>query len=125
MNLERYLERYLERIDPRQLRLLLAGGLLLLAALFFSLLWPQVKNYRALRHSQGILQQASTNQVELAQQQTTLRAGIAQLRHGLHGDMVDLPLKQVETRVIGLLQRLCERHHLELASVIPRPIWSW
>jgi Tfp pilus assembly protein PilO len=115
------LERYLERIDPRQLRLLLSGGLLLVAALFLSLLWPQVKHYRALRQSHGILQQASTNRAELAQQLIAMRADIAQLRHRLHGDMVDLPLKQVETHVIGLLQRLCWRHHLELASVIPRP----
>ena len=115
------LERHLERIDPRQLRLMLGGGLLLLAALFFSLLWPQVKHYRALRHSHGILQQASTNQAELAQQMTALRVEIADMRHRLHGDMADLPLKQVEAHVIGLLQRLCSRHHMELASVIPRP----
>jgi len=82
---------------------------------------PQIKGYRALRHSYGILQQASTNQAELARQQTVLRAELAQLRHSLHGDMADLPQKQVESHVIGLLQRLCLRHHLELTSVIPRP----
>lgn len=115
------LERYLERIDPRQLRLLLSGGLLLALALFFSLLWPQIKRYQALRQSHEILLQASTDHAGLAQQVNALRADIAQLHHRLHGGMADLPLAQVESHVIGLLQQLCWRHHLELTSVTPRP----
>jgi Tfp pilus assembly protein PilO len=115
------LERHLERLDPRQLRLLLSGGLLVLAALFGSLLWPQIKHYQALRHDHVMLRQASTDQAQLARQVSGLQAEIARLRHRLHGGMADLPPEQMESHLIGLLQRLCWRHHLELDSVTPRP----
>lgn len=115
------LDTLLARLEPRQLRLLLSGGLLLGVALFASLLWPQIKDYRALRQSHAELSQASSDRAELAQQRVALRAQIGQMQHRLHGGMGDLPLKQVESHVIGLLQRLCWRHRLELTSVTPLP----
>jgi hypothetical protein len=115
------LEPYLERIEPRQFRLLLSGALLVAAVLLTSLLWPHIREYQALRHSYAVLLRASANPVELARQLTTLRGESKKLHHRLHGDLGNLPQEQVESHVIGLLQRLCWRHHLELASVVPSP----
>ena len=115
------LDQTLERFEPRQLRLMLSGGLLVLVALIGSAVWPQVRDYRALRNSHTILSQASTNHDELARQMSALRAQSAELRHRLQGGMGDLPLEQVESHIIGLLQRLCWQRNLELSSVVPRP----
>lgn len=121
MNWPSQLDQALDRLQPRQLRLLLGGGLLLLAsALFFQLLWPQVKSYRALRNSHAILSASSGSQTDLARQVAALKGEVGQLRHRLQGDLGDLPPKQVEAHVIGLLQQLCWRHRLELASVRPQ-----
>lgn len=118
---DRRLDQALDRLDPRQLRLLLGGGVLLLVtALFFQLVWPQMKALRALRSSQTILMGSSGNQADLARQVTTLRGEVDALRHRLQGDLGDLPPRQVEAHVIGLLQELCWRHRLELASVMPQ-----
>jgi Tfp pilus assembly protein PilO len=120
MNWPSRLDQALDRLQPRQLRLLLGGGLLLLAtALFFQLLWPQVKGYRALRNSHAILLASSGSQTDLARQVAALKGEVDELRHRLQGDLGDLPPKQVEAHVIGLLQQLCWRHRLELASVRP------
>lgn len=121
MNWSSRLDQTLDRLAPRQLRLVLGGGVLLLVtALFFQLLWPQVKALRALRSSQAILLASGGNPAELARQVTALKAEVASLRHHLQGDLGDLPPRQVEAHVIGLLQQLCWRHRLELASVIPQ-----
>lgn len=121
MNPADRLDQALDRLPPRQLRLVLAGGLLLLVtALFFQLVWPQVKALRSLRASQAILLASGGNPSELARQVTALKSEVAGLRHRLQGDLGDLPPRQVEAHVIGLLQQLCWRHRLELASVIPQ-----
>lgn len=115
-------DRQLEQLDPRRLRLALNGGLLLLAAALFAyLLWPQICHYQAQNRSLVILRQASTNQAELAGQLAKLQEEAGRLRHRLQGDLGDLPPEQVETHVINLLQRMCWEHRLELASVSPLP----
>lgn len=121
MNRAFRLDQALDRLEARQLRLLLAGGVLLLVtALFFQVVWPQVKALRSLRASQAILLASGGHPAQLARQVTALKDEVATLRHRLQGDLDDLPTRQVEAHVIGLLQQLCWRHRLELASVIPQ-----
>lgn len=112
----------LARMETRQLRLLLGGGLALLAtALCMYLLWPQIKAYRGLAASRALLQTAGASQADLAAQLDGLRQEIARLQHGLHGDMGALPAEQMESFIIGKLQDISWRHQLELVSVKPVP----
>jgi len=111
---------YLENAQPRTVALMM-GGIVLLVVLseFTYLLLPQVKSYRALDASYSMLEQAVGNNQSLANQLQRIEAEVNDLSHDLHGDMAQLPVKQMESFVIGRLQKVSWETDVELVSVLP------
>ena len=111
---------FFDNAEPRVVAMLLAGVVLLVALLEVTyLLWPQVKKYRELGASHQILQQAVTSGASLVSQLEQIDAEVHVLSRRLHGDMARLPAKQMESFVIGRLQKVSWNTDVELLSVQP------
>jgi hypothetical protein len=110
----------LEKLDPRQLRLLIGGGFaLLIAVLFTYVLLPQIKVYRKESATLHALEQAAARAEGVGLQLSQLAGAVEALEKQLHGDMANLPANQLEAFVIGRLQAISWRNNVELLSVEP------
>lgn len=107
-------------LEPRHMRLIGLGlPLLLVAALLSYLVVPQVKSYRATLDSQRVLQSATRGQ-ELDRELRARSDAIDDLRRRLHGDMAEVPARELEAVVVGRLQDISWRHGVGLVTVVPR-----
>lgn len=110
----------MDKLNRRQLNFIMTGFLVLLAsALCAYLVWPQIKAYREARQSRTVLDNAVANS-DLAQQLEKLRSNVNGLQQRLHGDMANLPEEQMEAYVVGRLQGISWRNHVELTGVEPK-----
>jgi len=111
---------FIENAEPRVVATLLIGVVLLVALVEVTyLLWPQVRSYRELHASHELLEQAVTSNDSLGSQLQKIDAEVRDLSHQLHGDMARLPAKQMESFVIGRLQKVSWATDVELVSVQP------
>lgn len=110
----------LKTISLRELRLLLFGlGAAVSAGVVVSLVVPNAKALRAASAEVRVLENAAQDGAELEQHLQKKHAEIAELQYQLHGDMANLPAKQVESFILGRLQRISWNHNIELVSVTP------
>ena len=112
------------RTEPRKVTLVLAGGLLLLAVAVWQFhLHAQVKSYRALVSERG--QSAQNVERERAGLGggvlESTRAEVSRLENELYGDGPAVPVSQMASHVIGLLDGLAGQHSVTLAGVRPGP----
>ncbi len=111
---------FFDNAEPRVVALMLAGVVLLVALVEVTyLLWPQVRQYRALSASHATLQQAVTSSDSLEAQLGKIDAEVQTLSRRLHGDMARLPAKQMESFIIGRLQTISWRNDVTLVAVEP------
>jgi Tfp pilus assembly protein PilO len=111
---------FIENAQPRVVAMMLIGILLLVATVeVMYLLWPQFKHYRELNASHQVLQQAVADNDSLARQLQKIDNDVKGLSRELHGDMAQLPVKQMESFVIGRLQKVSWATDVELVSVQP------
>ena len=111
---------FFENAQPRVVAMSLSGIVLLIALVEITyLLWPQVKSYKDLYSSHQVLQQAVSDNDSLSNQLRRIDAEVKDLSRQLHGDMAQLPVKQMESFVIGRLQKVSWRTDVELVSVQP------
>jgi Tfp pilus assembly protein PilO len=114
------MQRFLETAQPRVVALILAAILLLTIVLQASyLLWPQLRRFQTISESHNVLREAVTGSEDLNLQLTSARAELARLGRQLHGDMAGLPVNQVESYIIGRLQKVSWDTGVELISVRP------
>ena len=115
------MQEFLRQAKPEQLRL---GGIGLVAIIFalivFYIVLPQWRAYTKSSTSLETLEQGMIEGVDLDVQLSALGAEIEDLKYTLHGDTSNLPLKQVEAFVIGRLQTISWKNHVELVGVRPR-----
>jgi Tfp pilus assembly protein PilO len=115
------MQEYLRQAKPEQLRL---GGIglitIVFAAMVFYVIVPQWRAYGKASNSLETLQQGVIEGVDLDVQLSALGAEIEDLKYTLHGDTSNLPLRQVEAFVIGRLQTISWKNHVELVGVRPR-----
>ena len=110
----------LEKLDDREFRLALVGlGAVLTIAIGSVTLMPGFKSYRTASQAVTVLEKANQNSGDLEQQLQEHHSSIEELKFRLHGDMANLPLKQVESYVIGKLQKISWRNDVDLISVKP------
>ena len=110
----------LKNIGIRELRLLLLGaGLILSAGMISALLVPKVKQFSAAPVEASVLEEAQANSPNLEQHLQERSARIEELKFELNGDITNLPFKQVESYVLGRLQKISWRNNVELVSVEP------
>lgn len=111
----------LDKLDVRSLNLIMGGFTLVLAAALFSyLLWPQVKAFRAATESRDSLQSVVANDNKLLETLSTLRNEVHGLRQSLHGDLAALPTKEMQGYIIGRLQGISWRNSVEFLGMQPR-----
>lgn len=110
----------LSKLGPREHRMLILGiGLIVTVVAFTMALLPQIKKYRSAIAAVDVLEEAKKSTVDLEQHLKDRRTQIDELSFRLHGDMANLPFKQVESFVIGRLQKISWRNDVELVSVEP------
>lgn len=110
----------LQRYGKRELALILVlVGAVLLAPVATYAVWPQLRDYRAASASRDTLVAATANDGQLVAQLDTLRNAVGTLERKLHGDTANLPPKQVEAYIIGRLQAISWRNHVQLVGVEP------
>jgi Tfp pilus assembly protein PilO len=115
------MQNFIENAQPRVVAMMLIGIVLLISMVEFTyLLWPQVKTFRGLYASHQVLEQAmGSSSNSLNQQLQSIENEVQDLSQQLHGDMAQLPVKQMESFVIGRLQKLSWATDVELVSVQP------
>ncbi|MDH3338946.1 MAG: type 4a pilus biogenesis protein PilO [Gammaproteobacteria bacterium] len=114
------MQELLRKIDLRQLRLALLGiGAILTTAMLTGVLLPKVKAAHTANREVSVLEEASQDGDELERHLQEQQANIQELRFRLHGDMANLPVRQVEAYIIGRLQRVSWNNNVELVSVEP------
>jgi hypothetical protein len=109
---------FVSRLELRQLWLLGGGVLAVLVALLsMHAVKPQLKAWRAAVAAGAGLRATQEPALEpvLAQESET----IAELGRRLHGEMADVPARELEAVVVGRLQSVSLRHDVELVSVRP------
>lgn len=110
----------LEKLDAREFRMLLLGaGLVITSIAVTAALLPRIKAYRAVSQEVAVLEEAKENSPNLDQHLQDRHAKIEELKFRLHGDISNLPYKQIESYVIGRLQKISWRNDVELVSVKP------
>lgn len=115
MNLEK-----LAHLDARQRRLISLGVIgIVIAAICVYIVLPQAKTFRSKSASREALISLATGGSELAHEIELRMNTIAELSKLLHGDSANLPLRQMESFVIGRLQKISWDHNIELLSVRP------
>ncbi|MDJ0739702.1 MAG: type 4a pilus biogenesis protein PilO [Gammaproteobacteria bacterium] len=114
------IDAYLEKTDTRTL----AAGVIVIVVLVCAvqvlyLLWPQWQRYRQVDESREILARISAGGAGLATQLQAIEGEVAGLAKRLHGDMAELPAKQMESYIIGRLQRVSWNTDVDLISIKP------
>lgn len=110
----------LEKLDIRSLRLILAGITLLMVAVLFSyVIMPEVKLLRTVQNTRLILSQVGEGGQDLAQELASMQQAVQAVRQQLHGDIANLPVRQIEAVIIGRLQKISWQNKIELISVQP------
>ena len=111
---------FFENAQPRVVAMMLIGIVLLVVLVEATyLLWPQLKSYRELHASHQVLKRAVSNNESLNNQLQKIESEVKDLSRQLHGDMAQLPVKQMESFVIGRLQKVSWATDVELMSVQP------
>ena len=111
---------FFENAEPRFVALMLISIVVLIAIVEGTyLLWPQIKQYRVLQSSHEMLKMTVSNHDSLSQQLQNINAEVGMLSRELHGDMARLPVKQMESFIIGRLQKVSWATDVELISVQP------
>jgi Tfp pilus assembly protein PilO len=110
----------LEKVSVRELHLALIGfGATVTVAAVVAVLLPNVKLMTAVDRQLKLLADASQDGGELERLLQKQRLRIDDLKFRLHGDMVNLPVREMESYIIGRLQRVSWNNQVELVSVAP------
>lgn len=109
-----------KKFSLREFRLILTGLFAVLTcASAAAFVIPNAKSYRAAAAEVAVLQQASLDGTKLEMHLQAQREKIQALDYRLHGDMANMPVRQVESYIIGRLQRVSWDNNVELVSVEP------
>lgn len=110
----------LNKLDKRQFHMLLGGGVLLLATAGFSaMVLPQLKTYRVAVATQAALPPAPPDGATLQTLLAARDSAIVERSRQLHGDMAELPSREIEAFVVDKLQQIAWRHNVVLQGVQP------
>ena len=110
----------LDRFSRRDFLLLLSLSVFALTALAFTfLVLPQLKSFLAAKRTEAALAMVIDNGELLDDQIISLDVDIESLQRRLHGDMASLPLKEIESHVVGKLQQVSWQNDVQLLGIEP------
>jgi len=114
------MQELLQKLSLRELRLLLFGlAAIITVAVVAGMIVPGAKALLAANRQVSILEEAAQDGAELDRHLQEQHARIEELKYRLHGDMANLPVRQIEAYIIGRLQRVSWNNNVELVSVEP------
>ncbi len=114
------MEKLINSLEPRTIMLvMLASVLLISAALFSYVIWPEIKDYRDSVKTRTVLTRVDESNVTLDVELASLGSEVASLQQQLLGDTASLPENQLEAFIIGRLQGISWRNDIQLLSVKP------
>ena len=109
-----------QQVQPRMLMILLiSSALMMTVASYLYVLKTPLKLLRESESTLVVLQNELQTGIPLQQQIAEQERVNQQLLVGLQGEGPLLPMNQMVVFVIGELDRIAERHHVNLASVTP------
>lgn len=110
----------LRGISLREFRILLIGiGFIITSATVAYFVVPSAKSYWASSREVSVLLRAAQDGDELEENLREQSEQISELNYRLHGDMANMPVRQIESYIIGRLQRISWANDVELVSVEP------
>ena len=110
----------LRRFDRREFALILTLVVFATTSLVFAYLTlPKIKVYLDTAKTESTLSKVVESGGLLDNQIAQLRDDIESLQRRLHGDMASLPEKQIESHVIGKLQKLSWQNNVQLMGIEP------
>jgi hypothetical protein len=111
---------FLETSEPRTVAMMLAAVVLLASAVLITyILWPQIKAFSSVNGSHNLMLSTVNGSDDLEHQIAKVKTEVDSMAHQLHGDMAKLPAKQLESYIIGRLQKISWETDVELISVKP------
>ncbi|WP_372758354.1 GspMb/PilO family protein [Litorivivens sp.] len=111
-----------EHVEPRSLRLLLSGLLLLMVtALVVYVIKPQITAYNALARSNASLNQAIAYGPDLETQIQSRYVTMADLEAQLFGTAGAVSADKIESHIVGALQNISWQYGVTLEGVKPMP----
>jgi Tfp pilus assembly protein PilO len=110
----------LRRFSQRDFILILSLSVFAFTALVFTFfVMPKLKAYLAVQKTETAMTMLVDNGDLLDTQVTAVSEDIDALRQRLHGDMASLPLKQIESHVVGKLQQISWQNNIQLVGIEP------
>jgi len=110
----------LSRFSRRDLLLILTLLVFVVTSLAFTfLVLPKAKTYLAVTRTETALAMVVDNGELLSNQINALGSDIESLQQRLHGDMASLPLKEIESHVVGKLQQISWQNDIQLVGIEP------
>jgi Tfp pilus assembly protein PilO len=111
---------FIDTAEPRIVAIILGSIILLITAIQISyLLWPEIKDFNAVSKSHTVLLGVANSSEGLDQQLEKAKSEVQTLARQLHGDMAGLPARQMESYIIGRLQKVSWDTGVDLISVKP------
>ena len=110
----------IEKLDKRKFVTILAGvSLIIFSAIFSYVLWPQFTSYKKSINDLAVLEDIIASKNDVQYELGSLKAQIDHAKRKLKGDMADLPEKEMEAYVIGVLQNISWDNEVDLIGVKP------
>ena len=110
----------LDRFSRRDFLLILSLLVFALTSLAFTfLVLPQLKTLLAAKRTETALAMVVDNGELLDNQIISLSGDIESLQRRLHGDMASLPLKEIESHIVGKLQQVSWQNDVQLLGIEP------
>ena len=110
----------IEKLDKRKFVTILTGvSLIIFSAIFSYLLWPQFTSYKKSVNDLAVLEDIIASKNDVRHELGSLKTEIDQAKRKLKGDMADLPEKEMEAYVIGVLQNISWDNEVDLIGVKP------
>jgi Tfp pilus assembly protein PilO len=110
----------LRRFGRRELLLILSLLVFAVTSLAFTfLVLPNIKEYLAVTRTESALSMVADSGDLLNHQINSLTSDIEALQRRLHGDMASLPVKEIESHVVGKLQQISWQNDIQLVGIEP------
>lgn len=111
----------LEQIDQRSFQLILGLlSLVLVAAIVVYGLVPQFKEMQKQKSAYSLLKSVDAAPGDLPSHIEAMEKEVQQLQGKIAGDSASLPFKQLESHIIGRLQKVAWKHDVKLEGVRPK-----
>ena len=112
---------FLARFDRREFAIITGLVLFAIAVLLGTFaIKPAWESYYEISRSRDLLVGAVKGNRELDDTIVTLLADTRELRSRIYGDIVRLPVSEMEAYIMGKLQQISWQHDVELGGVTPR-----